>query len=211
MALEVALVPHTSIEPQSLGGGAQAASALDHPNDARCCRRRPGSLVLSLETGETGFRRGGGRVHEECDCRRSARDRSRNRLGSVSDGSCRRTTHTVGHPGPAGHLGLSAITPLERPSDLAGKQVLTNEEAAKFEEQENRRLNRDLVDPKKGGLSIHQSQRAALSLQRIFVRPGNNTRRGQAHVAHRGSVGWENLAVDGGGGEESSGETRVSA
>ena len=43
------------------------------------------------------------------------------------------------------------ITSLERPSDLAGKQVLTDEEAANFEARENRRQNRDLVDPKKGG------------------------------------------------------------
>ena len=67
-----------------------------------------------------------------------------------------------GTPDLQGIWDFRTITPLERPSDLAGKQVLTNEEAAKFEEQENRRLNRDLVDPKKGGLSIHQSQRAAL-------------------------------------------------
>ena len=56
-----------------------------------------------------------------------------------------------GTPDLQGIWDFRTITPLERPSDLAGKQVLTNEEAAKFEEQENRRLNRDLVDPKKGG------------------------------------------------------------
>ena len=43
------------------------------------------------------------------------------------------------------------ITPMERPSEFAGKPVLTAEEAANFEAQENRRLNRDLVDPEKGG------------------------------------------------------------
>jgi hypothetical protein len=47
---------------------------------------------------------------------------------------------------------FSTITPLERPGDLGTKQVFTNEEAASFEQEENRRQNRDLIDPKKGGL-----------------------------------------------------------
>lgn len=48
---------------------------------------------------------------------------------------------------------FSTITPLERPASLAGKPVLTAEEARAFEEAENRRLNRDLIDPKKGGVN----------------------------------------------------------
>jgi hypothetical protein len=58
---------------------------------------------------------------------------------------------------PDGHIDLegvwdfSTITPLERPSDLRDKQVFTDEEAAAFEREENRRQNRDLIDPKKGG------------------------------------------------------------
>ena len=40
---------------------------------------------------------------------------------------------------------------MERPGGLAGKQVFTDPEAAAFEEAENRRQNRDLIDPKKGG------------------------------------------------------------
>jgi hypothetical protein len=40
---------------------------------------------------------------------------------------------------------------MERPKELAGKQVLTAEEAAKFEVEHNRRENRDLIDPEKGG------------------------------------------------------------
>jgi hypothetical protein len=46
---------------------------------------------------------------------------------------------------------FSTITPLERPAVLADKQFLTDQEAKAFEESENRRLNRDLIDPKKGG------------------------------------------------------------
>ncbi len=47
---------------------------------------------------------------------------------------------------------FSTITPLERPSALADKPVLTEEEARAFEEAENRRQNRDLIDPAKGGV-----------------------------------------------------------
>ena len=56
-----------------------------------------------------------------------------------------------GDPDLQGIWDFRTITPLERPSQFTGKQVLTDEEAANFEAQENRRLNRDLVDPKKGG------------------------------------------------------------
>jgi hypothetical protein len=46
---------------------------------------------------------------------------------------------------------FSTITPLERPGGLGDKQTFTDEEAATFEQEENRRQNRDLIDPKKGG------------------------------------------------------------
>jgi hypothetical protein len=46
---------------------------------------------------------------------------------------------------------FSTITPLERPTTLANKQTLTDEEAVTFEREENQRQNRDLIDPKKGG------------------------------------------------------------
>jgi len=58
---------------------------------------------------------------------------------------------------PDGHVDLegvwdfSTITPLERPSAVGDKQVFTDEEAAAFEREENRRQDRDLIDPKKGG------------------------------------------------------------
>ena len=57
-----------------------------------------------------------------------------------------------GHPDLQGLWDYRTITPLERPSEFAGKQVLTDEEAADFGARENRRLNRDLIDPKKGGV-----------------------------------------------------------
>ena len=57
-----------------------------------------------------------------------------------------------GHPDLQGIWDYRTITPLERPSTLSGKSVLTDDEAAIFEREENRRQNRDLIDPAKGGL-----------------------------------------------------------
>ena len=56
-----------------------------------------------------------------------------------------------GAPDLQGVWDFRTITPMERPAELAGRRVLTAEEAASFEASENRRLNRDLVDPKQGG------------------------------------------------------------
>jgi hypothetical protein len=69
------------------------------------------------------------------------------------------TTKTWNVRTPDGQVDLegvwdfSTITPLERPSELAGKDAFaSDEEAATFEREENRRQNRDLIDQKKGGL-----------------------------------------------------------
>ena len=56
-----------------------------------------------------------------------------------------------GHPDLQGIWDYRTITPLERPDELAGKQVLTDEEAAAFEREQYQRQNRDLIDPTKGG------------------------------------------------------------
>ena len=56
-----------------------------------------------------------------------------------------------GAPDLEGVWDFRTITPLERPAELAGRARLTNEEAASYEAAENRRQNRDLVDPEKGG------------------------------------------------------------
>jgi len=56
-----------------------------------------------------------------------------------------------GQPDLQGTWSNATITPLERPSTLGGKEVLTDEEAANFAQEQNRRQNRDFVDPKKGG------------------------------------------------------------
>ena len=51
-----------------------------------------------------------------------------------------------GQPDLQGIWDYRTITPLERPSALSGKQFLTDEEAATYEREENRRQNRDLID-----------------------------------------------------------------
>ena len=58
-----------------------------------------------------------------------------------------------GEPDLQGVWDYRTITPLERPGDLGEKAVLSDEEAASFEREENRRQNRDLIDPAKGGLN----------------------------------------------------------
>jgi hypothetical protein len=56
-----------------------------------------------------------------------------------------------GQPDFQGMWEFSTITPLERPRALGDKPVFTDEEAAAFEREENRRQNRDLIDSAKGG------------------------------------------------------------
>src|SRR5215467_933148 len=57
-----------------------------------------------------------------------------------------------GKPDLQGVWDFRTITPLERPVALGTKEFFTDEEAANFEKEENRRQNRDLIDPERGGL-----------------------------------------------------------
>jgi hypothetical protein len=57
-----------------------------------------------------------------------------------------------GQPDLQGVWDFRTITPLERPVALGTKAFFTDEEAAAFEKEENRRQNRDLIDPEVGGL-----------------------------------------------------------
>jgi hypothetical protein len=65
-----------------------------------------------------------------------------------------------GKPDIQGTFTFSTITPLQRPEGLQGKETLSEEEAAAFEEQENKRLNRDLFDPIQGAPSAGYAPRA---------------------------------------------------
>jgi hypothetical protein len=65
-----------------------------------------------------------------------------------------------GKPNLQGIFTFSTITPLQRPDALAGKDTLSDAEAAEFEAAENKRLNRDLYDPEKGQPSAGYAPRA---------------------------------------------------
>ena len=56
-----------------------------------------------------------------------------------------------GHPDFQGTYTFRTITPLNRPRELASKEVLTAEEALEWEAFENRRQNRDLIIDSVGG------------------------------------------------------------
>lgn len=81
-----------------------------------------------------------------------------------------------GKPDLQGTFTFATITPLQRPETLAGKDVLSAEEAAAFEEAENRRLNRDLYDPEKGQPSAGyppRSQGGVLSYNDFWYERGD--------------------------------------
>jgi hypothetical protein len=58
-----------------------------------------------------------------------------------------------GQPDLQGVWDFRTITPLERPVALGTKEFFTDEEAANFEKEENRRQDRDQIDPEVGGLN----------------------------------------------------------
>ena len=81
-----------------------------------------------------------------------------------------------GTPDLQGTYTFATITPLQRPAELAGKAVLTPEEAAEFEKSENDRLNRDLYTPEKGQPSAGyppQSQGGVLSYNDFWYERGD--------------------------------------
>jgi hypothetical protein len=81
-----------------------------------------------------------------------------------------------GTPDIQGTFTFATITPLQRPAELAGKAVLTPEEAAQFEKSENDRLNRDLYTPEKGQPSAGyppQSQGGVLSYNDFWYERGD--------------------------------------
>jgi hypothetical protein len=58
-----------------------------------------------------------------------------------------------GQPDLQGVWDFGTLTPLERPRSLGAKEFFTDAEAANFEREEGRRQNRDLINPKEGGLN----------------------------------------------------------
>jgi hypothetical protein len=83
-------------------------------------------------------------------------------------------------PNLSGNYSFSTVTPLQRPDALAGKASLTDEEAAAFEAEENKRQNRDLFDPEKGQPSAGYAPRAqggVLSYNEFWYERGNKLTR----------------------------------
>lgn len=94
--------------------------------------------------------------------------------GQTAKGALPRTPD--GKPDLQGTYTFATITPLQRPAELAGKAVLTPEEAAAFEKTENDRLNRDLYTPEKGMPSAGyppNSQGGVLSYNDFWYERGN--------------------------------------
>ena len=93
-------------------------------------------------------------------------------VGQAIDAAPLRTPD--GQPDLQGIWTFRTITPLQRPNALEGKEVLTPEEAATFEQAENRRLNRDLIDPEKGGAGYPPaSQGGVVAYNEFWYERGN--------------------------------------
>ena len=69
--------------------------------------------------------------------------------GFAQSGDVPRTEH--GHPDLQGTYTYRTLTPLNRPAELANREVLTAEEAEEWQAFENRRQNRDLIIDSVGG------------------------------------------------------------
>ena len=69
--------------------------------------------------------------------------------GFAQSGDVPRTEH--GHPDLQGTYTYRTLTPLNRPAELADREVLTAEEAEEWQAFENRRQNRDLIIDSVGG------------------------------------------------------------
>ena len=65
-----------------------------------------------------------------------------------------------GHPHISGVFTFRTLTPMQRPTQFAGQETLTPEEAAAFEASERTRQNRDLFDPESGAPNAGYQSRA---------------------------------------------------
>ena len=109
-----------------------------------------------------------------------------------------------GRPDLGGVWDFRTVTPLERPSELAGKEFFTEEEAAVFARQRVRESNVDLNRVKNGyreeSRQRHdRDRRSGIGLQQLLVGPGDHGRRNPANVADCGSAGWEDSCPHTGG------------
>lgn len=89
---------------------------------------------------------------------------------SAQDSEIPRTEY--GHPDFQGFYTFRTITPLQRPRELERFETLTAEQAAEWEEFENRRQNRDLIIDSVGGA---QYPPGVISYNEFWYERGNKT------------------------------------
>ena len=87
---------------------------------------------------------------------------------------------------------VATVTPLERPTGLAGKQVFTEEEAAEFAKQAVQNNNADRRD-------LPPDADVARAYNDFWYDRGNKGDTDEANVVGCGSAGWANSSVDAGG------------
>ena len=95
-----------------------------------------------------------------------------------------------GQPDLQGMWTNATITPFERPSELAGKEFLTEKEAADLEA-------RTAEMP-----SIVLREKATRGRKPVLVRSRDEGRRNETNVARRGSSGWQSAVETGSRGEK---------
>ena len=114
-----------------------------------------------------------------------------------------------GDPDLSGVWNYSTLTPLERPSALADKPELTEEEAAAFAESQLRRQNRDLIDSAEGGLNYApESECGVVPYNEFWYDRGDHGH--YVELADHRSSRWPSSAFDaqgkdGSGGSEGDG------
>ena len=88
-----------------------------------------------------------------------------------------------GRPDLQGVWDFRTITPMQRPTELAGKEVLTDQEAAEFEVKNQR--NQDNRESTPAGVVNGQAsnRRRRTRLQRLLVGLRQEDRQHEAHVA----------------------------
>ena len=93
-----------------------------------------------------------------------------------------------GKPDLQGIWSYATITPVERPAEFAGKEFLSEQEAAAYEKRLLQENNRDRRDG--------TAQEDVTRVQRVLVGSRNQSRLHAAHVARRGPSGWPHPAAD---------------
>ena len=107
-----------------------------------------------------------------------------------------------GRPDLQGVWNFSTITPMKRPGELAGQEVLTNEEAAALEARRAQSRNYDQRDPDPAVDLVG-------AYNNFWHDWGNGSRLHPTHISGRGSAGRKNSPVDPGRGAATGGPQRA--